>query len=126
MVILAVSAIGCRSRVDPRLARMKAARHTLTAAGHASPFERASAPDVRLDVDLGGAPVGVAVDLTCEWMMPSGGAAHENRWTTKAIDRDPWPTHCHWALGSESPTGTWTVAMKQDGRVLVAEPFELR
>ena len=109
-----------------RAAKTWVAHHAVTSNGKASPFERSGSPEVRLDAEVAEAPVGDRLDLSCEWVEPSGTRAHENRYTTKSIDRALWPTHCRYTLAPSSPTGTWTVTLKQSDRSLTTEHFDVR
>ncbi|MGC4079536.1 MAG: hypothetical protein QM702_21345 [Rubrivivax sp.] len=114
------------ARTSAAVLRAAPVEHVVTANGKPSPFDRATAPEVKLDVTLKDAPQGEKIDLSCDWTDPSGEKAHQNKWTTKSIDKDPWPTHCKYALTPASKTGTWTVTMKQGDRVLSSDPFDVR
>jgi hypothetical protein len=117
--------VSSRATAD-RLAQTTVAQHAVTANGETSPFSRATSPEVKLDVAIAGAPRGERLELTCDWIDPGGVKVHESRWTTKTVDRDPWPTHCRYPLGPAAPTGTWTVTAKQGERVLSTGRFEVK
>jgi hypothetical protein len=94
--------------------------------GHLAAVSRRERPEVWYRVTLAGAPVGAQLDLICDWSDPAGRVAHRNRYRTRVIDRPAWPTHARYRLGPGSPTGTWTVRLGLDGRVLHATSFEVR
>jgi hypothetical protein len=108
------------------IARTTPLEHAVTAEGRPSPFDRAASPALTLDVTLKDAPKGDKLDLSCDWKDPSGVVVHQNKYTTKTIDKDPWPTHCRYTLAPSSKTGTWNVTMKQGDRVLSSDAFEVR
>jgi hypothetical protein len=92
-------------------------------AAAATAFHRAGNPEIFFAVTLKDAPAGDALPLTCDWVAPDGAIARQNRWETKAIDRALWPTHCKHRIDASSPTGTWTVRMRQDGREIASAQF---
>jgi hypothetical protein len=83
-------------------------------------------PELWYRVTLEDAPVGSKLALSCDWIDPNGNVAHHNHYQTREIDRTVWPTHARYQLTPNSPTGTWTVKLSLDGRVLHAMTFELR
>ena len=40
-----------------------------------------------------------------------GQVVHQNRYTTKTIHKDVWPTYCRYQLGTTAQPGTWQVEM---------------
>ena len=54
---------------------------------------------------LADAPQGAALPLTCAWSAPDGGVRYQNRWETKTIDRDRFPTHCRHTFGAGDAAG---------------------
>jgi len=98
----------------------------VTADSRPSPFARADSPELRFELAVRDVPKGGELALTCDWSDPSGARVHQNHWTTKAMDHEPWPTHCRYALTPTSPTGRWTVTMKQAERVLATDGFDVR
>jgi hypothetical protein len=97
------------------LSKIAVSQHTVTV----------TTSEAKLDVAVNGAPRGEPLDLTCDWVDPSGNRAHQNHWKTKAVDRDPWPTHCRLPLTPAAKTGAWTVTVKQGDRVLATDRFDV-
>jgi hypothetical protein len=112
---------------DQALARITVSQATLKLGADPLPqsLARSANPEVALAVVLEHAPQGAGIDLTCEWRAADGKVRHMNRWQTKSIDRDLFPTHCRRAFGAADPAGRWSVTMKQDGRELTTESFHL-
>jgi hypothetical protein len=94
--------------------------------GNITAVSRRERPELWFRVTLAGAPVGSKLTLTCDWVDPTANLAHRNRYKTRAIDRPSWPTHARFRVGPGSPTGTWTVRLSLDGRVLRTTTFEVR
>ena len=93
---------------------------------HLSAVSRRGRPELWYRVVLADAPIGTKLSLACDWIDPAGEVVHRNRYRTRAIERPTWPTHARLRLGPSSPTGTWTVRLSMDGRVLHATTFEVR
>ncbi len=94
--------------------------------GNLSAVSRRGRPELWYRVILADAPIGTKLSLACDWIGPAGEVEHRNRYKTRAIERPTWPTHARLRLGPSSPTGTWTVRLSLDGRVLHATTFEVR
>lgn len=107
------------------LAGIAVSEHAVSVDGKPAPFAAPGA-EVKLDATLTHAPVGHAVELTCTWRDAGGAVAHQNKWTTKTIDREVWGTHCRTKLGASAPPGTWSVTMEQGGRTLAKDSFTVR
>jgi hypothetical protein len=90
------------------------------------PASRAEKPELSFEVVLLDPPRGGSLELACEWLGPSGDARYQNHWTTKDIDKAPWPTHCRHHFGAADSAGNWLVRMLSGERVLGQERFELR
>jgi hypothetical protein len=86
---------------------------------------RSASPEVALAVVLEHPPQGSALDLSCEWKTADGKVRHTNRWQTKSIDRDLWPTQCRHTFNAADPAGQWSVTMKRANRELATESFLL-
>jgi hypothetical protein len=89
------------------------------------PVQRSASPQLELEIELTHAPLGAALELTCQWRGPSGDMRYDNAWQTKPISHDPWPTHCRHAFTPTDDAGSWTVAMKAGQRELGSEHFTL-
>ena len=122
VVLLAIT----RHTSTAALATMTVTSAALTLHGSALPaaVARTSAPELSFDVVLANPPH-AAVRLSCDWTGPDGNVHFQSRWETKPIDRDAWPTHCRRAFGTGEPAGPWSVAMKEESRVLASRPFVL-
>ena len=77
-------------------------------------------------VTLDHAPIGSTLTLDCDWIDPSGKVVHQNHYTTNEINKPVWPTHARFLLPSDAPTGTWTVKLSLDGRVLHTAKFDVK
>jgi hypothetical protein len=124
-LVLALFAGACRKTAE--IGRVES-RLTLARddGGHLAWVERSASPDVYYRVALAEAPVGAELELTCEWIDPSGRVVHQNRYRTLTIDKPVWPTHCHHLIGPAAPAGRWTVRLSVEGRALDALCFEVR
>lgn len=91
--------------------------------GTLAKVSRQGSPDVYHRLLLRHAPEGNPLSLRCTWVAPDGTAAHQNRFETKPVDRDPWETHCHYQLGPSAPVGRWTVDVVLEGRTLESSSF---
>ena len=125
VVMIAMAACSHEPAAD-QLAKLTVVEHAVTANAKSPPFARADSPELRFEVTVRDVPRGGEVTLTCDWSDPTGSRAHQNHWTTKAMDHDPWPTHCRYSLTPASPPGTWTVTMKLGDRVLARDAFDVR
>ena len=107
--------------------QVMASTATISAEGSPTPgpILRAARPEVRLDVVLAHAPQGQALELACDWNGPGGDVRHQNRFTTKVIDKDVWPTHCRYRIESQDPAGEWSVTMRQNDRTLATQGFKV-
>jgi hypothetical protein len=91
----------------------------------ASAVPRSSEPELTFDAVLAHVPRGAPLDMSCDWLGPSGELRYQNHWQTKEIDKDVWPTHCRRRFGPADPAGAWSVQMKLGDRVLATGKFEL-
>jgi hypothetical protein len=91
-----------------------------------SEFDRRSGPDVYFRVVLSPAPMGRILRLDCDWTDPSGAIARQNHYQTKEITTPQWETHCHQRLQADALPGVWRVELKQGGRVIRQDSFDLR
>lgn len=109
------------------LAKLGVAESALKLAGAPLPASvpRAQSPEIALDLVLADAPQGAGLPLSCTWSAPDGAVRYQNRWETKTIDRDRFPTHCRHTFGAGDAAGRWSVTMKQGERALATESFVL-
>ncbi len=110
------------------LSLVTASEATLTVQGApvALPLARATHPEVVFDVVLAQAPEGASLDLSCRWTGPDGSVHHQNRWTTKEVDHDHWPTHCRHAFGETDAAGAWSVTLADSEHDLATRGFSLK
>jgi len=107
-----------------QLGRVRAEAAWLSADLEGRPVERVrgGAGDVYYHARLAHVPMGRRLEVECEWFGPRGETAHHGRYETRAVDHDPWPTHCRCPLGGARP-GSWRVAMSLGGRALSETVF---
>ncbi len=88
-------------------------------------IRRQDNPEVFYRVTLENVPLGSPLSLQCNWYDPAGRLAHQNRYQTRAIDREVWKTRCRYKFGSASALGTWKVQMILGDRVLSDRTLEV-
>lgn len=88
-------------------------------------IHRAASPELWYRVTLGNSPFGAELTLNAEWFTPNGTLAQRNQYTTKPIDKSPWPTHARFKLAADAPTGQWKVRLLLHGRELRSDSFEV-
>jgi hypothetical protein len=128
-VVLAAALLGYRAHSQQQaLAQIGVADADLELAPGqpATTFSRSTLPQVTLRAALNRAPRGENVELGCRWNAPGGAVRYENRWDTKAIDRDLWPTHCRQRFTASDPPGAWSVTLTQGERPLTTLQFVLQ
>lgn len=76
-------------------------------------------------VTLNDAPVGEKLNLTCNWLAPSGKIAHTNNYETKNITTPVWNTQCRYQLPISAATGKWQVQIRLGERILQQSPFDV-
>jgi hypothetical protein len=82
--------------------------------------------ELAYQVTLKQAPVGKTLSLRCDWLDPSGTVVKQNRYETKPITTEVWPTRCQHQLDLAAAPGTWTVKLFQGDRRLSDQTFEVR
>ncbi|MDY6803280.1 MAG: hypothetical protein SXA11_05670 [Cyanobacteriota bacterium] len=85
--------------------------------------DRLENPQVSYRVTLQDAPVGQELSLGCDWINPQGQTAHQNRYETKTVDKEVWPTRCRYRFNNGSAVGTWEVRMFLGDRLLSKTQF---
>ncbi len=125
-LLLGGLALGWRAHSRSQaLEQMGVTSAALTIGGASGPaiVSRAALPKVGFELVLQQPPQGVALDLRCDWRGPAGDLRHQNRWLTKAVDKDVWPTHCSRVFDASDPQGAWSVAMQLGEQQLAIERF---
>ena len=89
-------------------------------------IERQSNPEVFYRVTLKDAPVGKRLQLSCDWINPSGEVVKQNRYQTKEISTSVWNTYCRYTIPVVAPTGNWQVQMLLDNRQLSTADFQVK
>jgi hypothetical protein len=89
-------------------------------------INRQNNPKVYYAVTLQNAPIGQKLSLNCDWIDPAGQIAHQNRYSTRQIDKAIWPTFCYYQFNSGAIAGNWTVQMSIDGRILSKNTFVVK
>lgn len=77
-------------------------------------------------VRLENAPIGKKLDLSCDWLNPSGQVVKQTRYQTREITTAVWDTHCRYALGAGEAPGTWRVKMSLEGRQISDATFDVQ
>lgn len=83
-------------------------------------------PQVSYRVTLQDAPLGQKLSLGCDWIDPQGQTAYQNRYETKTIDKEVWPTQCQYRFNNSSPVGTWEVRMFLGDRLVSQTQFMVK
>lgn len=81
--------------------------------------------DVFYRVTLSDVPPGENLQMSCNWIDPTGKIFSQNRWETRNTNKEIWATHCRCDLGSTAPTGNWKVEMKIGDRVVSTGDFKV-
>lgn len=85
----------------------------------------ADGQDAVFHVTLREVPLGEKLDLTCNWIDPTGTVFHQSRYETKETDKAVWPTQCRCRVGTAAPKGNWKVEMKLGDRIVAATDFKV-
>jgi hypothetical protein len=81
--------------------------------------------EIAYRVTLSNAPVGAKLDLSCNWLNPTGQVSHSSRFETKNITTPTWNTQCRYQLPVDAATGAWQVQLKTGERLLKQAPFDV-
>jgi hypothetical protein len=108
------------SRIRPYQSRI-----TLTqdGRGNLTTINRQASPRVYYYVTLQDAPIGQKLSLACDWIDPNGQVAHQNRYSTRQIDKAVWSTYCYYQLDPSAAAGNWKVQMSLSNRILSSTSF---
>ena len=115
---------------EEKLARMSASDGRVALAGTGdtvvAAVDRSERPEIFYHVVLHDVPLAGRLELSCEWVDPSGRVARHNSYRTRMIFKRTWPTHCRQQFGPTAPEGPWQVRLLSERRVLSSSPFLLR
>jgi hypothetical protein len=129
-VLLLIGAFQIFGGREEQLAKMSASdgRIALGSSGAAavSEIDRGERPEIFYDVVLHDAPLAGRLELSCEWVDPSGRVARRNSYRTRVVYKHTWPTHCRQGFGLAAPQGSWEVRLLSGRRVLSSSTFLLR
>lgn len=89
-------------------------------------ISRQNNPELFYRVTLKDAPINQKLDLSCNWIDPSGQIIKQNRYQTREIDKSIWNTQCRYNLSSASTPGPWKVQMFLQNRQLSEADFEVK
>ncbi len=81
--------------------------------------------DVFYRVTLREVPLGEQLDLSCNWIDPTGKIFHQSRWETRDTNKAVWETQCRCRIGTDAPQGNWKVEMKLGERTLSSKEFKV-
>ena len=81
--------------------------------------------DVMYRVTLRDVPLGEKLDLSCNWIDPTGKIFHQSRWETRDTNKAVWETQCRCRVGTAAPKGNWKVEMKLGDRLIKATEFKV-
>lgn len=115
---------------EEKLALMSASDGRIALAGAGDALEvdldRRERPEIYYHVVLHDVPLAGSLELSCEWVDPSGRVARHNSYRTRMIYKRTWPTYCRQRFGPAVPEGSWHVRLLVGQRVLSSSPFVLR
>ncbi|MDJ0734532.1 MAG: DUF3859 domain-containing protein [Nostocaceae cyanobacterium] len=89
-------------------------------------IERQSNPEVFYRVTLKNSPLDKKLQLSCDWINPSGEVVKQNRYQTREITTSVWNTYCRYTIPTVAPTGNWQVRMFLNNRQLSQADFEVK
>lgn len=89
-------------------------------------IDRTERPEIYYHVVLHEVPLAGWLELSCEWVDPSGRVVRHNSYRTRFIYKRTWPTYCRQQFGPSVPEGSWRVRLLAGQRVLSSSPFVLR
>ncbi|MDB9449811.1 DUF3859 domain-containing protein [Dolichospermum circinale] len=74
-------------------------------------------------VTLKDAPIGKKLNLSCNWIDPSGQIVKQNNYQTREVKTSIWDTFCRYSINSTAPVGNWKVEMLLENRKISEEIF---
>lgn len=128
LVMSGIALVSWRAHVkNALLARLSTTQALVTLSGAplTSPALRSTQPELRFEAIIRQPPQGSSLELTCDWLGPSGQLQRQNHWDTKTIDKAAWPAHCRQRFGAADASGAWSVKMKAGEHTLATGSFVL-
>ncbi|MDP5017228.1 DUF3859 domain-containing protein [Anabaena sp. UHCC 0187] len=74
-------------------------------------------------VTLKDAPIGKKLNLSCNWIDPSGQIVKQNNYQTREVKTSVWDTFCRYTINPTANVGNWKVEMFLDNRKISEESF---
>lgn len=96
-----------------------------TDSGENLPAVTADGQDVVYRVTLREVPLGEQLNLSCDWIDPTGKVFHQSRWETRDTNKAVWETQCRCRVGATAPKGNWKVEMKLGERLIKTAEFKV-
>lgn len=93
--------------------------------GNATSTVTADGQDTLYRVTLRNVPLGEQLNLSCNWIDPTGKVFHQSRWETRDTNKAVWETQCRCRIGKDAPKGNWRVEMKLGDRTINASDFKV-
>lgn len=91
--------------------------------GNLKNVSRQSNSELFYRVTLKDAPIGKKLNLSCNWIDPSGQVVKQNNYQTREVTTSVWDTFCRYTINSTATVGNWKVEMFLDGRKISDETF---
>ncbi|MBD2569296.1 DUF3859 domain-containing protein [Anabaena lutea] len=91
--------------------------------GNLKNVSRQSNSELFYRVTLKDAPIGKKLNLSCNWIDPSGQVVKQNNYQTREVKTSVWDTFCRYTINSTATAGNWKVEMFLDGRKISDETF---
>jgi hypothetical protein len=74
-------------------------------------------------VTLKDLPIGKKLNLSCNWIDPSGQIVKQNNYQTREVKTSIWDTFCRYSINPTAPVGNWKVEILLEGRKISDETF---
>ncbi|MBD2628783.1 DUF3859 domain-containing protein [Trichormus variabilis] len=91
--------------------------------GNLKNVSRQSNSELFYRVTLKDAPIGKKLDLSCNWIDPSGQVVKQNNYQTREVKTSVWDTFCRYTINYTATAGNWKVEMFLDNRKISDETF---
>ncbi|MBS9393044.1 MAG: DUF3859 domain-containing protein [Dolichospermum sp. LBC05a] len=91
--------------------------------GNLKNISRQANSEIFYRVTLKDAPIGKKLNLSCNWIDPSGQIVKQNNYQTREVKTSIWDTFCRYSINSTAPLGNWKVEMLLENRKISEETF---
>ncbi len=81
--------------------------------------------DVFFRATLRDVPLGEKLNLSCNWIDPTGKIFSQSQWATRDTTKQIWETHCRCRIGEAAAKGDWNVQMKLGDRIISTTDFKV-